>query len=196
VVDPKDGPSWLQSVLARVQHDPPQDRRLLAHRGSRRAAVLVLIIDGRGGPSLLLTQRAQHLANYPSQLAFPGGAVEPGDDGPATTALREAREEIGISPDSIHVIGFLGPLALLDTSFLVTAVVGWCPRMEFSGAVNSDEVTATVQVPLHDFARKSTRVRRDGGAGAPISVMTVDGMTVGTMTAAVIQLLFDHPRQP
>jgi 8-oxo-dGTP pyrophosphatase MutT (NUDIX family) len=179
-------PEWLQPVLARVRQAPPHDRRPGERSAERPAAVLVLLIDSPTGPLLLLTERAPKLTNDPGTLVFPGGAVEPSDDGPVATALREAAEEVGIDP--------LPPLALPTTGFLVTAVVGWCAQLELTGDVNSDEVTAVVQVPLHEFAGTSNRVQRLVEAGnAATPALSVDGTAVGTMTATVIDLLFDRP---
>ena len=156
----------------------------------RPAAVLVLLIDDPEGPLLLLTERAAKLRNYPSNLVFPGGAVEPGDNGPVATALREANEEVGIDPDTVNIIAMLSPIALPVTGFVVTAVVGWCLRLELTRAVNPDEVAAIVQVPLDEFAVTSIRVQRVGAEDGVRSPMSIDSTAVGAMTAAVIDVLF------
>ena len=78
-----------------------------ADRGRRDAAVLVLFSgprrdspsDGglhRSDADLLVTVRASTLRHHAGQAAFPGGAADPGDEGPVPTALREAHEETGI----------------------------------------------------------------------------------------------------
>src|SRR5262245_13291297 len=61
------------------------------------AAVLIPIIDHPGAPSVLLTRRSNALRNHSGQIAFPGGRIDAGDDGPLAAALREAREEIGLA---------------------------------------------------------------------------------------------------
>lgn len=183
-------PGWLQPFLARVQQDPPHNSRWGELDALRDAAVLVLLIDSPDGPLLLLTKRAPKLTNYPGRLVFPGGAAEPGDAGPVGTALRETSEEIGIAADTVHIIGLLPPIALTASGFMVTAVVGWCTRLELAGTGNSDEVSAIVQVPLHEFCDASSRVQRvEAGHAAFGSALRVDGTAVGTMTAAVIDLL-------
>ncbi len=59
----------------------------------RAAAVLVGLIESvRGEQGIFLTVRAAHLRQHAGQIAFPGGAVDPGDEGPAAAALREAHE--------------------------------------------------------------------------------------------------------
>lgn len=182
-------PIWLDPVLASVKraqrHNPVPDINSVL----RPAAVLVLLIDDPEGPLLLLTKRTAKLRNYPSDLVFPGGAVEPGDNGPVATALREANEEVGIDPDAVNIFAMLSPIALPATGFVVTAVVGWCSRLKLTRAVNSDEVAAIVQVPLDEFAGTSIRVQRVGAGEEARSPMSIDGTGVGAMTAAVIDVL-------
>ncbi|WP_192802886.1 NUDIX hydrolase, partial [Streptococcus agalactiae] len=68
------------------------------------AAVLVPVTD-RAEPGLVLTQRTEHLRNHAGQIAFPGGRADPGDVDLVATALREAKEEIGLSPHAVTVVG-------------------------------------------------------------------------------------------
>src|SRR5215218_1379278 len=56
-----------------------------------RAAVLVPLVDRPEGLRVLLTLRASHLKNHAGQVSFPGGRMEPDDEGPWEAALREAR---------------------------------------------------------------------------------------------------------
>ena len=103
-------PGWLTPLaeladsvrpdqMAPLLWDPPSN--------ARPAAVLVCFADGVDGPELLLTERSLHLRNHAGQISVPGGASEPGDDGPAATAVREAHEEVGLDPESIAVFGSL-----------------------------------------------------------------------------------------
>jgi 8-oxo-dGTP pyrophosphatase MutT (NUDIX family) len=114
----------------------------------RPAAVLVLLTGSPDGPAVLLTERAPDLAHYPGQLVFPGGAAEPGDDGPASTALREAAEETGLDPSSVQILGTLPALALPGSGFLLTPVLAWSGRPTFTGSANLAEVSALATVPL------------------------------------------------
>jgi len=73
--------------------------------GGRESAVLVLFGDGNDGPDVLVIERSAGSRQHAGQAAFPGGAVEPDDDGPASTALREAAEETGLDPAGVVAVG-------------------------------------------------------------------------------------------
>jgi 8-oxo-dGTP pyrophosphatase MutT (NUDIX family) len=89
------------------------------------AAVLVAIVD-RPEPTVILTERPQTMRKHPGQISFPGGRIDPGDDGPVAAALREAEEEIGLAPAAVDVIGIADRYRTI-TGFEVTPVVGVIP---------------------------------------------------------------------
>ena len=109
---------------------------------------------------MLLTGRAPDLTHYPGQLVFPGGAADPSDRGVVDTALREAREEIGLEASSVHVIGTLPPFGLPESGFLVTPVLAWSNRPRFIHPANPAEVTTVRAVPVRRRARQC-RVEHD-----------------------------------
>lgn len=146
----------------------------------RAAAVLVVASDGPGGPHVLLTGRAPDLTHYPGQLVFPGGAADPGDRGPVDTALREAREETGLDPSSVHVIGTLPPFGLPDSGFLVTPVLAWSNRPRFVHPANPAEVTTVQAVPL-----AAAHVHGD----AATNPYEPEAASVGVMTGTILELL-------
>ena len=127
----------------------------------RPAGVLVPIWDRGNGAEVILTMRSSRLKHHPGQIAFPGGKVDAGDDGPVGAALREAEEEIALPRSRVEVIGTL-PTHETVTSFVVTPVVGLI-RGEFTPVPEAGEVQEVFSVPLRhvtDPARFSIERRR------------------------------------
>jgi len=83
------------------------DEEALAH-GVTPAAVLVAVVD-RPEPTVILTLRPETMRKHPGQVSFPGGRIDPGDDGPIDAALREAEEEIGLARAHVEIIGVADP---------------------------------------------------------------------------------------
>jgi 8-oxo-dGTP pyrophosphatase MutT (NUDIX family) len=109
------------------------------------AAVLVGLVL-RESPTVLLTQRTSHLPTHASQIAFPGGKVDRADASPTATALREAWEEVGLSPDGVEILGQLPDYAT-GSSFVVTPVVGLVSP-DVPVQPNPQEVAEIFEVPL------------------------------------------------
>lgn len=116
-----------------------------AHATPRPAAVLVPII-ARADPTVLFTVRPTTMTEHAGQIAFPGGRADPDDADARATALREAQEEIGLSPVDAEVIGYLENYRTV-TSYLVTPVVALI-RDGFIATPNPLEVSDVFEVPL------------------------------------------------
>jgi len=110
------------------------------------AAVLVPLVVRIEGLTVLLTQRTEHLADHPGQVAFPGGRVEPSDPDAAHTALREAEEEVGLPADHVSVIGRLDTY-VTGTGYEITPVVGLV-RAPYPMRLDPHEVADVFEVPL------------------------------------------------
>lgn len=110
------------------------------------ASVLVPLVLRDSGPTVLLTRRTEHLRDHAGQVSFPGGRVEDDDADAVATALREAREEVGLELDRVEVIGAL-PVYTTVTSFVVTPVVAFI-RPGYSLQLDPAEVAETFEAPL------------------------------------------------
>jgi 8-oxo-dGTP pyrophosphatase MutT (NUDIX family) len=117
----------------------------IVERTPAPASVLIPIVL-RDEPTVLLTLRTDHLTDHPSQISFPGGRSEPGDDDAVATALREAEEEIGLAADWIEVLGSL-PIYTTSTGFIVTPVVALVSP-GFALRPDPFEVAEVFEVPL------------------------------------------------
>lgn len=148
--------------------------------GSRAAAVLMLfgVLDSLPGDheaqaqavsrdlDVLLLARASTLRSHPGQVAFPGGRVDAGDSTAIDAALREAREETGLDPSGVDVLGALEAVPLAYSRHVVTPVLGWWRHPSPVWAVDAGESAAVFRAPVGDLLDPANRgvtvVRRDG----------------------------------
>lgn len=153
----------------------------------RRAAVLVAVV-ARERPTILLTQRTEHLPSHAGQVAFPGGKLEPSDADAVAAALREAREEIGLEPKFIEPIGYLDALRT-HTGFHIDPVVAIVqPGFELS--LDASEVAAVFEVPLAflmDTANHRIGSRQRNGRERLFYEMPYEGRYIWGATASMIK---------
>ena len=119
------------------------------------AAVLVPLLWADDQWNLLFTRRTERVESHKGQVSFPGGGCDEGETTPEETALREAREEIGLDPKRVRILGRLANMITV-TSYHVTPVVGvieW-PTVF---AVGQHEVERIFTIPLFWLANPSHR---------------------------------------
>lgn len=194
---PPDLPSWLRPLVQALPGVRPEQlsRFLPPAEGVRRYSA-VLVLFGAGGPGgdpaepdLLLIERAATMRSHAGQPAFPGGAVDPGDRGPAGAALREAQEEVGLDPATVEVLGTLPDLWLPPSGFVVTPVVAWWRAPHAVRVVDAAEVANVARVPLSRLADPEHRLRVTHPSGWIGPAFDTGGMLVWGFTAGVLDRL-------
>ena len=144
-----------EAIAARLARHPPLEALLTADdlerqqaaatEGLTPAAVLLLVVN-HPEPTVVFTQRTSHLAHHAGQISFPGGRRDEGDESPEGTALREAREEVGLDAGRVDLLGRL-PEYRTSTGYHVTPVVGWAePPLVWTP--DPQEVADVFEVPL------------------------------------------------
>jgi len=138
----------------------------------RAAAVLIPLLNKPDGWHMLLIRRAEHSEDLHSgQVAFPGGGSHPEDTDAISTALRETREEIGVLPEDVRILGQLNDFVTIS-SYRVTPVVGVIPwPYEFQLA--PDEVSRVFTVPLDWLADPSNYTIQDRHLPRPYKPVSV-----------------------
>lgn len=112
----------------------------------RAAAVLLALRPSAEGLQLVLTRRRDDLRLHGGQISFPGGRRDPDDVDALGNALREAEEEVGLSPQRVEPLGLL-PEYTTITGFIVTPVVS---LIAADARLRADprEVAEIFEVPL------------------------------------------------
>jgi len=201
-------PEWLAALRSALD-DPARLEQVVAIRpgvGARPAAVLILIGEGaspsagddtlapaKGGgrPEILFVERPTTMRTHAGQIAFPGGAADPGDADLADTALREAAEETGVDRTGIEILGSLPPAHVDVSGFDVTAVIGWWARRSPVSAVDPREAASVPVVPVSVLvdARNRARVWHPSGYTGPAFV--VDDHLIWGLTAHLLDGVLD-----
>ena len=196
-------PQWLEPLLAVAGDADARDitRFLPPKDGGRPAAVLILFGEGAEGPDVLLIERAASLRKHAGQPAFPGGALDPTDDGPVAAALREAEEEVGLDPSGVVVLATLPELYLPVSGFVVTPVLAWWRRPTSVAPVDPAEVAGVVRVPIQELSDPANRVEVHHpagriGPGFAVRDLLVWGFTAGLLDALLRMGGWERPWQP
>ncbi len=159
----------------------------------RPAGVLVGFVDLPGGAELILTKRSSALKHHPGQIAFPGGKVDARDADVIAAAIREAKEEVGLDPAHVDIIGTL-PSHRTVTGFDVTPVLARI-RSDFTPVAEPGEVDEVFRVPFAHIANPdhfSVQSRRWQGRRRYFYTVPYGPYYIWGATARILRALADR----
>ena len=169
-----------------------------AHEPTRKGAAVLLLADpATPGLPLLFMRRSRLVRSHRGQIAFPGGGVEPGDDGPAATALREAHEELGVAPELVEVLGLLRPVTTATSERHLIPVVA-LQRAPIEPVPDGFEVAEWFRVPLTELltAPVTARGLPGGSRDGFVRFYEVGGRVIWGATAAILHDLLTRLGRP
>ena len=202
-------PGWLRALADRADAFPAVFPQAVAPpEDGRRSAVLILFgpvaaevapaREGAGAVDVLLTERSHGLRSHPGQVAFPGGAIDPDDDGAVGAALREAHEETGLDPAGVEVLARLPEIFLAPSAYVVTPILAWWAEPSPVRPVDAREVARVSRVPVEDLLEPANRfrVRHPSGYIGPgffVDGLFVWGFTAGLLDRVLVEAGLDKP---
>ncbi|TMS55819.1 CoA pyrophosphatase [Mycobacterium sp. DBP42] len=216
---PDAAPAWLKPLVDNLDRVPDAYRRRVppevlaaiveannqaAVAGARRDAAVLVLFSGPtdGAPptppeetDLLVTVRASSLRHHAGQAAFPGGAADPGDEGPVGTAFREAWEETGIDTSRLYPLATMEKMFIPPSGFHVVPVLAYSPDPGPVAVVNESETAVVARVPVRAFINPENRLMvyreantsRFAGPAFLLNEMLVWGFT-GQVISAILDV--------
>jgi 8-oxo-dGTP pyrophosphatase MutT (NUDIX family) len=176
--------------LSRALQQHPGRQLNLPGLELRDSAVLAPFIFRGAEPRLLFTLRPTHLRRHAGQVSFPGGARDPDDPTPLHTALREVREELGVAPESVEILGMLDEM-VTTTEFRVVPYVGLLdPSVELHP--DAGEIAELLEIPVSDLlvpGLRRTERRFYRGAEHDVYFYDVGRHTIWGATARILSNL-------
>jgi 8-oxo-dGTP pyrophosphatase MutT (NUDIX family) len=170
----------------------PEEAAALDAPGSTDAGVLVPLYLEGGELVAVFTERRGDLSRHAGEISFPGGRQDSPAEDLRLTALREAEEEIGLSPGDVELVGALPPTGTFVTGYRIHPFVGliepghaWTPQ--------ESEVERVLELSLPALVR-GHEMKRLLRRGVPIKTptYTVDGHFVWGATARIVQGLLER----
>ena len=157
-------------------------------------AAVILAIYASAPHAVVFIERSPHLRKHAGQIGLPGGSADPIDgDEPATTALRELYEELGVKPDRVSIVGRLPDVQQVSNRFLVTPVVGVIePGTPLT--IDQDEIVGVFTVPLETILASDgiyEDVEMSKARGRTSYALDFEGRHIWGLTARILKHFSD-----
>jgi len=155
---------------------------------ARRAAVLVPIFPMHDGLQILCFERTHEVLEHKGEICLPGGSIDEEDAGATEAALREAREEVGIPPSSVDVLGFLDDVHTTVSNYVISPVVGYIASPP-DVVPDALEVARPIAVPVRELLERGVEryeLRGPDGKTHRIYAYHIGGDRIWGATARII----------
>ena len=155
------------------------------------------IVD-HGEAFLIFAQRTNGVGHHAGQISFPGGRIDPGDPDDLHAALREAEEEIGLSPSLVEPLGLLDDTETFATQFVITPWVG-VVRGPVVWQPDGHEIEKVIEVPVGALlARGCFRVEQweRNGVRRDVYFYEYQDTTIWGATARILKQYLDLVATP
>ncbi len=176
------------SSLARIR----ELRRFTPSADVTQSSVLILLYPLHGTIGLVLMQRPEYQGVHSGQISLPGGKYEETDESLIYTALREAKEEIGIDPVQVQITGQLTEIYIPPSNFMVTPVVGY-QASEPRFIADPKEVAKIIEITLDDLLtpanRQMKKIKISLGFSLKVPSYFIDGNIIWGATAMILSEL-------
>jgi 8-oxo-dGTP pyrophosphatase MutT (NUDIX family) len=185
----------MEMVLEKVLKDRTFKR--IRDDSRRLSAVLLPLYQRRNEYQILFTKRTDTVQDHKGQISFPGGGYEEQDGSLINTALRECREEVGLEPAAVQVLGRLDDALTATSNYIISPFVGLIP-WPYDFVVNLSEIAELIEVPMAALLngggpRQETRFSE--GKRIETLVYTYQDRVIWGATALILNQFLDIYRQ-
>jgi 8-oxo-dGTP pyrophosphatase MutT (NUDIX family) len=160
----------------------------------KQAAVLVVFFPNKNNiTSFILTKRASYDGYHSKQISFPGGKMDRTDISLQHTALRETREEIGITVPKNNIFKRLTDLYIPPSNFLVTPYLAFLetkPSYKINHEVRQ-VLSPTLSYLLDDNKIKSKPIKSNSGEMILTPYFDFENEIIWGATAMILSELKD-----
>ena len=156
-----------------------------------KSSVLILLYPGvkESDVMTVLIQRPSYEGVHGGQISLPGGRSEKSDKNPEETALRESKEEIGINPEKVTVVGALTELYIPPSNYLVLPFIGFSlEKPDFRP--DPDEVAGVIEINLAELRDEKSLKQKEIHVRPGMTVFgpcfEINGSTIWGATAMIL----------
>lgn len=129
----------------KIKQALPRNRNVISNQNLASSAVVLPTLDRNYKAHILFTKRSKSVKHHKKEISFPGGTQKEGET-LKDAAVRECKEEIGISPEDIEILGALDDVST-RTGYVITPFVGIIPHPpEFK--ISENEIDEIIEVPI------------------------------------------------